>query len=99
MSSFDRLRMSSFDAANGDPVAILGGHTGAVRAVAVSADGRTVVSGGLDGTIKLWDSRSFALLRTLRPDRRFECADITGLTGVTPAQRQALLSLGAIDRS
>jgi hypothetical protein len=38
-------------------------------------------------------------LHTLRPDRLYECVDITGLTGVTAAQRDALLSLGAVERS
>jgi WD40 repeat protein len=32
------------------------GHSGGVRAVAVSADGRTMVSGDRAGTMRLWDS-------------------------------------------
>jgi hypothetical protein len=38
-------------------------------------------------------------LRTLRGDRRYERLDITGLTGVTEAQRQAMLALGAVERT
>jgi hypothetical protein len=38
-------------------------------------------------------------LRTLRADRRYERLDITGLTGVTEAQRAALLALGAIEQA
>jgi hypothetical protein len=38
-------------------------------------------------------------LRTLRPDRLYERLDITGLTGVTAAQRAALLALGAVERT
>jgi hypothetical protein len=35
--------------------------------------------------------------RTLRAERRYERLAITGLTGVTSAQRAALLALGAIE--
>jgi hypothetical protein len=34
----------------------------------------------------------------LRSDRRYERLDITGLTGITEAQRAALLALGAVER-
>ena len=37
-------------------------------------------------------------LHTLRGDRPYERMDITGLTGVTEAQRAALLALGAVER-
>ncbi len=65
----------------------------------LSADGQTVASGSLDGTVKLWDTASFSVLRTLRPDRRYERMDITGLTGVTTAQQAALLALGAVEQA
>jgi hypothetical protein len=58
-----------------------------------------VASGGDDGIVRLWDTSSGTLQRTLRAERRYEGLDITGLTGVTEAQRQALLALGATERS
>jgi WD40 repeat protein/transcriptional regulator with XRE-family HTH domain len=73
-------------------------HAGAVHGVALSADGRVLVSGGFDGTVRVWESGSGACLHTLRSDRRYERLDITGLTGVTNAQRAALRALGAVER-
>jgi WD40 repeat protein len=37
---------------------VLTGHDGLVTAVAVSADGRTAVSGGRDRTVRVWDLAS-----------------------------------------
>jgi hypothetical protein len=40
-----------------------------------------------------------ACLRTLQGDRRYERLNITGLTGVTDAQRATLLALGAVEQA
>jgi len=60
---------------------------------------RAGASGGGDGTLQLWDTHTGRWLRALRPERRYEHMDITGLTGVTSAQRAALLALGAVETS
>jgi WD40 repeat protein len=76
----------------------LHGHSGLVYSVAISADERRLVSGGDDGLIKLWDTQIGTLVRTLRSDRRYERMAIAGLTGITAAQHEALLALGAAER-
>ena len=44
-----------FDCPSGEPVVTFAGHKAAVGSVAVSLDGRYVVSGSRDGVVKLWD--------------------------------------------
>jgi WD40 repeat protein/transcriptional regulator with XRE-family HTH domain len=87
-----------WEVGSGQLLATLPGDTGVVWGVALSRDGQLVASGGDDGTLKLWEAESGAFLGALRSDHRYERLDITGLTGVTEAQRAALLALGALDR-
>jgi WD40 repeat protein len=87
-----------WEPASGRCLAILESHLAAVVTVALSADGQLLASGGFDGAVRLWDTQYHARLHTLRPDRPYEGMDITGLSGVTDAQRAALLALGAIER-
>jgi len=81
----------------GQLLATLSGHAGAARAVALSADGRVVASGGAEGAVRLWDSAGKTQLRALQGDRRYERMDITGMTGISEAQRAALIELGAVE--
>jgi WD40 repeat protein len=92
--SFDGT-VKLWEAGSGRLLATLQGHTSVVRGVALSGDGRLVANGSEDGTVKLWEASSGACLRTLRGERRYERLDITG---VTEAQRSALLALSAVDR-
>src|SRR5438132_129066 len=94
-SSWQACRVT--EAASGRLIATLAGHSGLIRAVALTLDGRLLASGSTDGTLRFWDVSSNTLLRTLRGDRRYERMDISGLTGVTQAQREAMLALGALD--
>ena len=73
------------------------GHQGAVQSLSVRADGQRLASCGDDNTIQLWDIQSNKYLRTLRSDRLYERLNITGIVGVTEAQKATLHALGAIE--
>jgi WD40 repeat protein len=81
----------------GQCIHTLQGHNNGVEAVVISSDGQILVSGSRDETIKIWDVATRKCLRTLRCDRPYEGMNITGATGLTPAEKQALKALGAIE--
>jgi len=56
-----------------------------------------LASSGDDSTIRLWDLQSGELLRVLRRDRPYERLNITGIKGLTEAQKTTLRELGAIE--
>ena len=89
--------MRWWDAQSGECVAIRQGHQGAIQSLSVSPDGRRLASCGDDGAIHLWDSESGEYLRTLRGDRPYERLDISGVIGLTEAQKMTLRSLGAVE--
>ena len=73
------------------------GHTAAVRALAFNPDGTLLVSGSEDGSVQLWDVPKCSRLRQLKFDRIYEGMDITGVTGLTEAQKSSLKALGAVE--
>jgi WD40 repeat protein len=77
----------------------LHGHIGWVRSVSFSPDGRVLVSGSQDETIKLWDVKTGECLKILRPERLYEGMNITGVTGLTEATKTTLKALGAVECS
>ncbi|MCC3600631.1 MULTISPECIES: NACHT domain-containing protein [unclassified Microcoleus] len=96
-----------WDAGTGECTKILQGHTSQIWSVAwrpvVSneAENRDFVlaSTSADETIKLWDVNTGECLKTLRADRPYEAMNITGVTGITQAQKATLEVLGAIGNS
>ncbi len=51
---------------HGDEIAVLQGHRGGVRCVAVSPDGSRIASGGWDSTVRVWDTATGSLALILR---------------------------------
>ena len=74
-------------------------HQGAAQALKVSPDGNKLVSCGDDGSLNIWDLKSAEHLARLQRDRPYERLTITGIRGVTEAQKATLRALGAIDHA
>lgn len=47
------------------PVRVLAGHAGTITSVAISADGGRALTGGNDGTVRLWETASGRCLRMM----------------------------------
>jgi WD40 repeat protein len=62
---FDDRTVKVWELESGRLLRSLEGHTHGVWAVAVSPDGRFIVSGSSDGTVKVWELESGRLLRSL----------------------------------
>jgi WD40 repeat protein len=75
----------------------LDGHTDYVFTLEFSPDGGTVISSSWDETIKFWDVETSECLKTLKADRPYEGMNITGVTGLTDAQKSTLKALGAVE--
>jgi WD40 repeat protein/transcriptional regulator with XRE-family HTH domain len=86
-----------WNAQSGQCVQAQTAHQGAVRSVKISPQGQRLASCGTDGTIKLWDLHSGEHLQTLRYERPYERLNITGIRGLTEAQKSTLRVLGAIE--
>ncbi len=84
-----------WDLQTGKCLHILEGHTNKVCSVKFSPDGQTLASGSQDQSAILWDVVTGEYIKTLRATRLYERMNITGVTGLTPAQKEILKVLGA----
>ncbi len=86
-----------WDVERGECVHTRRAHQGTVQSLKVSPDGRSLASCGDDGAINIWELENSEHLRTLLRDRPYERLDITGIRGLTQAQKASLRALGAIE--
>lgn len=75
----------------------LAGHENSVEALSFSPDGSLLASCSHDETVRLWEVETGAGQRLLRVAKPYAGTIITGVTGITEAQRLALVALGAVD--
>jgi WD40 repeat protein len=61
------------------------------------SDDNTLFSSSFDETIKLWNLATGDCLRTLRTLRPYEQMNISGVAGLTEAQKTTLKALGAVE--
>lgn len=83
-----------WDVNTGENIRTIAGHDKAVWTVAISPDNCLLASGSEDQTIKLWNLQG-ECIQTLRCIRQYEGMNITNISGLTDAQKNILISLGA----
>jgi WD40 repeat protein/transcriptional regulator with XRE-family HTH domain len=90
-------RLRWWDLHSGQCVRVREAHQGTVQALKVSPDESLLASCGDDGAIHIWELESGEHLHTLRRDRPYERLNITGIRGLTEAQKATLRALGAVE--
>jgi WD40 repeat protein/transcriptional regulator with XRE-family HTH domain len=90
-------RLGWWDVQSGQCLSIQAAHQGTVQSLRISPEGKRLASCGDDGAIVVWDLASAERLQTLRRDRPYERLDITGIRGLTEAQKATLQMLGAME--
>lgn len=86
-----------WDIPTGECQTVIDNHPQAVWSITFSPDGGSLACSGKDEVIRLWDIRSGECLETLTLERPYEGMNITGIFGLTTAQKATLKALGAID--
>ena len=75
----------------------LQGHASQIWTVSFSPDNQSLAYSSKDETIELWNIKTGKCLKTLRIAKPYASMNITGVTGLTDAQKSTLRALGATD--
>ena len=86
-----------WDVGSGKCLQTLSGHDGLIYFVAFQPQTQILASGSEDQTIRFWQIETGECLKTLKMPGIYEQMNITGVTGLTTAQKSALLNLGAVE--
>ncbi|WAL61492.1 WD40 domain-containing protein [Thermocoleostomius sinensis] len=97
VSGSDGKTVSLWDVQSGECLVTMVGHIGEIYTATFLENQSMIASSGQDGMIRLWDSQTGDLIKTLRDNRPYEHMNITGITGLTTAQKATLCNLGAIE--
>ncbi len=68
-----------------------------VYALSFSPTAAVLASCSTDGTIRLWDVANERCSQLLRPPGPYAGMKISGVTGISEAQKAALVALGAVE--
>ncbi|MEZ4864298.1 MAG: BTAD domain-containing putative transcriptional regulator [Caldilineaceae bacterium] len=85
------------NARTGEITQALNGHTAGITSITHSPAGDKVASCSFDGSICVWDAKSGACLAVMRAPGPYAGMNIADVTGISGAQRQALMALGAVE--
>lgn len=88
-----------WDIHTGQCLKTLTGHTELIYSLSFHPHGDILASSSWDEKIKLWDIHTGECVQTLRADLPYEDMDISGVKGLTAAEEEALIALGAISQS
>ncbi len=82
---------------SGQCVKTLTGHSSWIWSVVFCPNSEFLASTAQDETVRLWDIKTGNCFRILRIERPYENMNITGVKGLTEAQRSTLEALGAVE--
>ena len=97
-ASFDHT-VRVWNVKTGDCLHTLKGHQGFVHSVCFHPFQNLLASSDRDGTVRLWNLDSGECSAVLEVPKLYEGLNITGVSGITPTQRQMLLALGAVEKA
>ncbi|MBV8884778.1 MAG: hypothetical protein JO235_12390 [Chroococcidiopsidaceae cyanobacterium CP_BM_RX_35] len=96
-STCQDLTVKLWDINTGKCLKVLQGHTNQVTNISFNPDGQILASSSKDETIKLWNVQTGECIKNLQVTKLYQDMNITGVTGLTDAQKATLKLLGAVE--